>query len=153
MSAAIRAAIVAKLQTVADIGRVHGYERYSATDKTFRELYVTGDTLSGWHVRRVARKEDAAYNQATTTWELRGIRALVDAEASELAFDAVIDGICAAWRDDPTLDGAVLYPRGEEAVVPELVDAGPVLFAGVLCHSARLRLITRHVCPAGRPWD
>lgn len=153
MSAAIRAAIVAKLAAVPGIGRVHAYERYSATDKAFRNLYVTDGVLLGWHVRRVACKEDAAFNQVTTVWELRGVAAIVDAQASELAFDALIDAIRDAWRDDPTLGGAVLYPRSEDAVVPELADAGPVLFAGVLCHSARLKWTTRHAIPAGRPWD
>lgn len=151
--APIRAAIVAKLKSVAGIGQVFGYERYAKTDKDFRELYAANDRVLGWHVRRVARREDAQFNEVMTDWELRGFMSLEDATASELAFDDLVDSICDAWRADPTLDGLVLYPRDTALVVPELADAGPALFAGVLCHSARLKLTTRTVRDAGRPWD
>lgn len=159
--ATIRAAIVAKLKTVAGIGQVFDYERYAKTDKDFRELYAAGERVLGWHVRRVARREDAENNEVMTDWEIRGFMGLEDASASELAFDDLVDAICDAWRADPTLignaspsaRGAVLYPRDNTPVVPELADAGPALFAGVLCHSARLKLTTRTVRDAGRPWD
>ena len=151
--APIRAAIVAKLKTVAGIGQVHAYERYAKTDKDFREIYAANDRVLGWHVRRVARREGAEFNETMTDWELRGFMSLEDAAASELAFDDLVDLIGDAWRADPTLGGLVLYPRDTALVVPELADAGPAMFAGVLCHSARLKLTTRTVRDAGRPWD
>jgi hypothetical protein len=151
--ATIRAAIVAKLQTVSGIGQVYDYERYGKTDKDFREIYAAKDRVLGWHVRRVARREDALNNEVMTDWEIRGFMSLEDAGASELDFDTLIDAIGDAWRADPTLAGVVLYPRDEARVVPELADSGPALFAGVLCHGARLKLTTRHVIDAGRPWD
>jgi len=149
----IRNAIVAKLATVAGIGQVYGFERYGKTDKDFRALYAAGDKVLGWHLRRVARREDALNNEVFTTWEIRGFKGLEDADSSELAFDDLIDAIGDAWRADPTLGGLVLYPRDTALVVPELADAGPAMFAGVLCHSARLKLVTRTVIDAGRPWD
>lgn len=149
----LRTAIVARLQTVADVGAVFDYERYAKDDAAFRALYATGDCLLGWHVRRVARKETGAFNEVLTTWEIRGFMGLEDASASELLFDTLIDRIADAWRADPTLSRLVLYPKDDAGAVPELVDAGPAMFAGVLCHSARLRLVTRHVLDAARPWD
>lgn len=151
--ATIRAAIVAKLKTVAGIGQVYDYERYGKTDKDFREIYAARDRVLGWHVRRVARREAPVFNEVMTDWEIRGFMGLEDAAASELDFDTLVDAICDAWRADPTLGRAVLYPHDNARVVPELADSGPALFAGVLCHSARLKLTTRHVIDAGRPWD
>jgi hypothetical protein len=151
--ATIRAAIVAKLKTVPGIGQVYDFERYGKSDKDFRALYAADDKVLGWHLRRVARKESAIFNEVLTTWEIRGFMGLEDAESSELFFDGLIDAIGDAWRADPTLGKAVLYPQDDGQAVPELADSGPVMFAGVLCHSARLRLVTRHVIDAGRPWD
>lgn len=149
----LRAAIVAQLQAISDVGQVFDYERYAKDDAAFRELYAAGERVLGWHVRRVARKESPDFNEVLTTWEIRGFMALQDAEASELFFDDLIDRIGDAWRANPTMDRAVLYPKDGAEVVPELVDSGPALFAGVLCHGARLRLVTRHVIEATRPWD
>jgi len=48
--ATIRAAIVAKLNTVAGIGQVHNYERFARAEKDFRALYETADLKgSGSH--------------------------------------------------------------------------------------------------------
>ncbi|RIX47486.1 MAG: hypothetical protein D3M94_07375 [Rhodocyclales bacterium GT-UBC] len=149
----LRAAIVAQLQTVVDIGAVYAYERYAKDDAAFREIYAGGTGILGWHVRRVARKEASSTNEVLTTWEIRGFANLQDSEESELQFDELIDRICDAWRSDPRMGNAVLYPGKDIAPVPELVDAGPAMFCGVLCHSARLRLVTRTVIKADRPWD
>lgn len=149
----LRAVIVAQLQAIADIGQVYAFERYAKDDAAFREVYASGERVLGWHVRRVARKESPPFNEVLTTWEIRGFMALQDGEASELFFDDLIDRIGDAWRVAPTLGGAVLYPKDGAEAVPELVDAGPAMFAGVLCHGARLRLVTRHVITASRPWD
>ena len=104
-------------------------------------------------MRRVARREDAKNNEVLTTWEVRGFRGIEDAAETELAFDAVIDVIGDAFRADPTMGRVVLYPADDQQAVPELVDSGPAMFTGVLCHAARLRLVTRHVLDAERPWD
>lgn len=151
----LRAAIAAKLASVANIGVVHEYERYAKDEANFRALYAVGDRLSGWHIRRTARRETAVFNEVLTTWEIRGFMALEDAAATELLFDEQIDRILDAWRADPTLGGAVLYPRDEAGAVPALVDSGPAMFCGVLCHAARLQLETRTArdATAPRPWD
>ncbi|MDR1995145.1 hypothetical protein [Azonexus sp.] len=151
--AILRAAIAAKLASVPGLGQVYNYERYAKSDADFREFYAAGDRLQGWHVRRVARRENAGSNEVLTTWELRGFMSIDDAAASELLFDELIDRILDAWRDDPTLGRAVLYPRDGADPVPQLEDSGPAMFCGILCHSARLKLVTRTVRDAGRPWD
>jgi hypothetical protein len=144
----IRNAIVALLEGVAGIGRVHAYERYATNDRGFRDLYDAGaGKILGWHVRRVATRDDALGVGAmgtTHTWRVVGIRALEDAEASELELDDLVERIRAAGRDDDTLAGAVATITIDQRAGFELVDSGPVMFAGVLCHRVVLKLTTVH---------
>lgn len=146
----IRAAIVATLTAVPDIGRVHDYERYTKQNSDFVELYKDRNTgrINGWNVRRTAKKKKGTapgFPVITTTWRIRGFMAISDADESEKIFDAQIEKICAAFDTDPTLGGVVddATPDTEELGV-QLDESGPVMFAGVLCHGASLRLITIH---------
>lgn len=152
MSAAThRAALLALLQAVPAIGRVHDYQRYAREESAFRSLYVyepaTGPSqLRGWQISRVGVAERTVglgrvLNEHT--WRIRGYMALRDADATETEFDALVEAIRAAFRADPTLGGAsTAEPIGDEDGV-QMRDAGPVLFCGVLCHSALLEVQTR----------
>lgn len=154
----IRAALVAMLQSVPGIGVVHGYERYAADRSNLRALYVaeTGgqEQLLGWFVRRsqfsIARITPGR-RAVTTTWSITGYMALADALATELAMDALVDAITEAHNADPTLGGLVKLRREANPAGVTLEDAGPVMFAGVLCHAVTLRLVTEHNedAPAG----
>lgn len=141
----IRAAIAAWLRAVPGIGAVYEYERYAKDDRAMRQFYALGDGLLGWHVRRVGRVESGDLNEVKTSWEVRGFMSIADAEASELAFDGLIDQVLAFYRADPTLGGVVLWPALDDVCVPEVTDSGPAFFGGVLCHCVKLRLVTRHV--------
>lgn len=149
--ALIRAAIVAKLETVPGIGRVHGYERFADRKSELADLYVAGGQLLGWNVRRIATAETSpAIGRTVVThrWRIRGFMALADEAASEIAFDTLIEAIGDAFRDDDTLGGTVATCIVEEGSAPQagiqVEDSGPVDFAGVLCHAAQLSLATRH---------
>ena len=50
----VRAAIVATMNSVADIGVVHAFERYSANLADLKKLYWSPDhgAVRGWYVRR-----------------------------------------------------------------------------------------------------
>jgi hypothetical protein len=144
-----RAAIVAALQAVPGIGAVHDRERYASQAATLRALYVvqteTGEQLHGWYVRRLAfrvERNGAGMRRVFTTWQLRGFMALQDEAGSELAFDAVIDAVRAAFDADPTIGGAVQSTLFEREVGAQLTASGPVMFAGVLCHAADMTLTT-----------
>lgn len=142
---AIRAAIVAKLNAVPGIGRVHRYERFAATNAKFVELYANGDQILGWHVRRVAAEtKPVSFDHAeeATSWEIRGYASLSDANESEIELDALVEAIRAAFLADDTLGGAVETCSTQSAAGLQLVDSGPVMFAGVLCHGVRLTLRT-----------
>lgn len=146
----IRDAIAAKMATVADIGKVHKYERFAKGEKDFRLLYEHQGQIRGWNIRRLTRAENSQVmgeSNVINRWQIRGFMSMSDADASELVFDGLVEGLCAAFRADETLGGlimsTVIPTMGNLAGLQE-EDSGPVMFAGVLCHSARLILHTWH---------
>lgn len=147
---AIRTAIRDVVAAVANTGVVHTYERYAKDMAALKALYQTAPNgpLCGWYVRRENTREVGIaiprYVEVVQ-WRLQGFMALDDSAASELVFDDSIEGIRDAFRADTHLGGlvtklGVLGATAERGV--QLDDAGPVMFAGVLCHAARIRLTT-----------
>ena len=153
---ALRAWIVDTLEGVESIGRVHDRERYLKRESELARLYVVdtpggGKCLNGWFVRRVSAAGERVGRSRSwrvrTVWLIRGYLALDDALSSELVFDGLIDGMASAFRASLRAAEAEkrLADTGEgESTGLQLEDAGPVMFAGVLCHSARLSLTTTH---------
>lgn len=148
---AIRTAIVATLNSVPDIGIVQPYERYAADLAGLKALYWSAahNQLRGWFVRRMATRESANIQARTVEqvrWRIVGVMGLADATATELTFDDLIEGVRNAFAADETLGGTVdqcTDPSSEDGdSCIQLDDAGPVMFAGVLAHGARLRLTT-----------
>ena len=150
----IRAALVALIAAVPDIGVVNDYERYAERASDMQRLYVAAidgeDQLRGWFVRRVATIEQDISATAggryvvTHTWRIQGYMALSDAKASEKTFDTLIEAVRAALRADISLGGLVSSIETPDQAGLALDESTPVLFAGVLCHSARLSLKTTH---------
>ena len=146
-----RAAIVAALASVPDIGVVHDRERYVKDNAAFATLFLfqpLGGTqhLRGWTLRRSATREHSP-NIARTlnehTWTLRGYLAFNDAEASELVLDDLVEQFRAVVRADPTLGGVCQPgPLDDETDGVQVTDAGAVMFAGALCNSVVLQLKT-----------
>lgn len=144
----IRAAIVAKMETVDDIGRVHGFERYAREQKRFLELYKPElhDEIRGWFVRRVGTVGTSpalTRHSALHRWRISGFMSLDDERQSEVAFDTLIEALRAAFRADETLNGLIGGMSDGRVSGLQLDESQPVSFAGVLCHSARLTLYTR----------
>ena len=146
----IRTALVAVLREVPGIGVVATHQPYARDAQRFRALYLDdAGRLNGWFIRRVGltrRHESRGRTAAITRWRIQGYLALDDEGASELALDGIVDGIAAAVAADPSLGGAVATthdPDSGRAGIA-LDDAGPVNFAGVLAHGARLSLTTLH---------
>ena len=143
----IRDAIAATMNTVAGIGIVHTYERYAKETADFKTLFVTAGALKGWTIRRTVRREISPVrgrNNIENIWAIRGFMGFDDANASEEAFDALIEDVADAFRADETLGGLVASTVVDGLAGIQLDESAPVMFAGVLCHSARLRLGTRH---------
>lgn len=150
---AVRAAIVARLNTVPDVGVVHDYQRYAGDLRKLAALYVTEvggrPQLRGWYVSRVATVETSAVSgsyAATHEWVLRGYMALDDAAESEIVFDRLVEQIREAFRGDDGLGGlvgSIVFDGSEGSTAGVQAQLEPVMFAGVLCHAARLTLRTR----------
>jgi len=147
---AVRAAIAANLAAVPDIGMVHNYERYAKEYDALQALYVTqidgANQLRGWYVRRTGRRQSSpslGRYVITESWLVKGFMALADDTESELVFDALCEAVIEAFRADETLGGAVASTVMDDGTAGLQMDCGPVMFAGILCHSASLTLSTR----------
>jgi hypothetical protein len=151
--APIRAALLALVRAVPDIGQVHDRERYIREEAKFRQLYLvnqasTEPQLRGWWLRRARTQESTlgiGRNVEVHTWHLRGYMALADETSTELVFDGLIEDLRDALRADPTLGGVCEQSPlsdGGNTDGLQLLESGPVLFCGVLCHSALLELRT-----------
>lgn len=149
--AQIRAAILAKLQGVTGIGQVHDYERFAAREADFHALYKETATvrINGWNFFRESTREADLNNgevRRLHTFRLTGFRSLDDADATGKSFDDLVEAIAQAFRADRTLGGLIEDVKnldeefGESGIQVDAIE--PVMFAGVLCHRARLRLVT-----------
>lgn len=151
-----RAALVALLQGIPDIGVVHAYERYASDLKALVTLYTMPPVdgvaaLRGWFVQRRRTTEQRSATRAffdRTEWQIVGYMALKDEDQSEIFFDGLVEQIRAALRADLTLGGVVMRPEKDETAGPT-VEVGPVLFAGALCHKATISVTTKtfHTVP------
>ena len=154
---AAREALLKVLSAVPAIGIVHSRERFASSEAEFRKLYQytlaqaedafgVDPHIRGWYVRRTATTEVNANGRLLSEhrWLIRGYMAFKDAVASELIFDDLVERIRAAVRVDTTLGlpgllgGSIESERGVQ-----VASAGPVMFTGLLCHSAMLELSTR----------
>lgn len=149
--AQIREAIRTKLAAVANVGPVHDFERFARTEKEFQDLYKDGASgrIKGWNFYREATAErdlDSGSVRRVHTWRITGFMSLDDADTTGKTFDDLVDAIATAFRTDRTLGGLVddIKNMSEEDGPSGIqVDAiEPVTFAGVLCHRARLRIMT-----------
>jgi hypothetical protein len=150
----IREAIRVRVAGVANIGRVNDYQRYTEKPSELKALYVASisgsDQLRGWNITRVAKAEryvDLNRWVIDNTWNIRGFMALKDSAASEKTFDSLVEAVCDVFDTNPELiAGAdpVEVILDEDRAGVQVPESGPVIFAGVLCHAARLVLATRH---------
>lgn len=146
----IRDAIAAKVAGVSNIGKVHKFERFAKGEKDFRAMYDHNGQIRGWNIRRIARTETSpalGTLNVVNKWRISGFVSLEDSAESELVFDGLVEGLCAAFRADETLGDLIAGTVLENPNVAglQVEDSGPVMFAGVLCHSARCILYTWHI--------
>ncbi len=149
----IRLAIGVVCKRVPDIGIVQPYERYVKTENKFRALYQVGEEpqreIRGWFIRRGATRR-AAYLRSQVKvehdWQIRGFLGLQDEKASEIIMDGLVESLAREFLRDLSLGGTVDAARDDgQPLGAQLVESGPYMFAGVLCHGVRLDLMTRHV--------
>jgi len=146
-AADIREAIAATLRAIPSIGMVQDYERYAKAMDQLKALYVADGQLRGWFIRREKLTEQGKIQPSSveyTRWRIQGLMAIDDEAKSELTFDSLVEAVRTGFRRNDTLNGTVAQcslPDGSASGI-QIDDAGPVMFAGVLCHGARLSLNT-----------
>lgn len=133
----LRARIKTDLLTVAGIGQVHDYERFSNQPSTFAAFFVSAGHVNGW---TVAVGMDSAWSSTREVDRfyrvmIRGYRVVNDAEASAKTFDEEIDGVMTALENDWHLNHLIENLEGGiEASDPEYR-----VFGEVLCHYIEIK--------------
>ena len=156
--------IVAEVGAVANIGRVHLYQRYAADLAKYLDFFrwTAPDGRSqvrGWVLTREAAREGlgsaassqpggfvpAGVNRRAHTFLLFGVMGLEDGTGSELAFQDLVEAVCDRFRDNRAL--RLLDAQGAprvatlERLQPPRVDAVEARrFGAVLCHAAEIRI-------------
>ncbi|OGL68814.1 MAG: hypothetical protein A3J27_12115 [Candidatus Tectomicrobia bacterium RIFCSPLOWO2_12_FULL_69_37] len=156
--------IAAELEAVADVGRVHLYQRYAADLSKYLDFFRWAapdgrSQIRGWVVTRESAREalgsaassqpggfvPAGVNRRVHTFLLFGVMGLEDGTQSEVAFQDLVEAVCDRFRDNRAL--RLLGPEGEpraatlERLQPPRVDSVEVRrFGAVLCHAAEVRV-------------
>lgn len=144
----VRSAILEVLQAVPDIGKVYERERYSGTSTKLKDFYVVNGELAGGFIRRTGRRRETPDGGhtflVTTTWEIHYFKGFQEATDSERLFDQTLDAIDRAFVLEPTLGDTVDTIMGDDQAGIVLLTSQPAMFAGVLVHYAKMRLMTEH---------
>ena len=134
----IRNEIIETLSEIPDIGKIQPFERYARDPATLKNFYIKEKELCGWYVRRTSVREEAwtsGRNKVFQDWQIVGFMGLSDAEASEILFNAKIDAIRRAFR-------TCALQSADETGYVQVSAIQPVMFCGILCHTAELTLQT-----------
>lgn len=148
---AIRARIKTNLEGVSSLGFVYDYLRWTKDWTSFLSLFKISETVNGVMFHR-----EQTFEKVLTPGEyLRNhmykfyfFYSLDDSAASELTFQGIIEDICDAFRNDPTLnatcetnDPQIGPMTGKTGMQVDKIDNR--LFGSVLCHYAELSLLTQ----------
>ena len=157
-------AILAEISSVAEAGRVHSYQRWSADLGKYLDLFrwEAGSGLNqirGWVLTRERAGEEVAsigsnatggftpagLSRRTHTFLLFGIMSAEDGVGSEVVFQDLIEEICDRFRGDKTLrlldESGAPRVRSLERLQPPQVDLIELrTFGNVLCHYAEIRV-------------
>ncbi len=138
----ILAELKTDLDSVSGIGKVYDYFRASDDLEKARETFQKGRIFHVWMISRFAVDPSDAGTSGLSyrnhEFDLWGYYQIDDSEKSEKTFQALCDTVMDTF--DTT---ANLQPTADSAMVEAaaLLSFDQVLFAGVLCHRARIRLV------------
>lgn len=137
----IRAQIKTELEKISGIGVVHAYERFSRSLAEFFLLMTKTGKINGWMIHRTSTDSTRdVYPLISRSHEFKisALYELDDVNASEVAFQALLDAIFEQFKSNNTLNGTALDsdPVSIDAVNTE--EYGNRLF-----HTAELTLVVR----------
>ena len=141
--AQLRAAIKTELDTVANVGKTHGYERYASDWANFLGHFKDGTGIvRGWTIHRETMAvEINALDQPnmrldqTVAVVLRGYMGLNDSGDTQATFDALLDTVMAAFNGQPSLHADVRLIGPCQLQRNEWRN-----FGGVLCHYCEIAI-------------
>jgi len=141
--ASVRDAAQTIVAGVADIGQVHGYQRYAKNPLDYKALFKDPDsgrircamlTRQGASARRLAHRR----NEVTHTLAVLVLEGVNDGEESESTFRARVEGVRVALDRSETsagaLGGAALSQEPAEVATEEFR-----VFGDVFCHYGVVR--------------
>lgn len=143
----ILADIKSKMESIADIGWVYDYERWSADWGKFLNLFKINinntEQIRGWEITRIAVTEHnrGAYFRHHK-FRINGYMSLRDDIATDKTFQELIEEICITFRAANSPDEAWFYIDGEtpESSPIQVITIEARTFGGVLCHYAEIML-------------
>ena len=104
----VRTALTAKVAGVSGVNKVYDYRRYWTDEATFVTKTVTSSKVQWWTVslkRRTLVDSASLEGIVYFTFEILGFYGLVDADASEKTFHALVEDVCEALSGDLELGG------------------------------------------------
>ena len=150
--ATIRPQIKALIESVAGVGVVHDYERYSADPATVLAFFQTveGQPLKGWFFKLARRDEFTKSNKRSLlvyTFDVSALYSEADAAATEKTFTDLIMAVCDKFRLLANVTLAGTCERTDTEAGPLAgrtglqVDSIEYLrLSGTLVHFARMKL-------------
>lgn len=143
--------LIAILEAVDGIGNVYEFPQHSAFIEKHKELFVTDENkFHVWWPSRVGWEATGGLSAQVFrrhTIELIGHYALSNSNESEKEFQSVIENIANRFdrRSNFSLDDTI------DQHLPAQMEKSDVMFAGVLCHKAIIRITAED--EATQPWS
>lgn len=104
--ATIRAQIKTVVEGVTGVGTVHDWQRHSRSWATLKALYTSSGTVNSFTLYRVScatERDTMPTLLRSHVFKIDGIRELDDANASEKTFQALLDALFTAFKNNQTL--------------------------------------------------
>lgn len=143
----IRDAIVARVNTIANIGKVYGYTRQVADWSAYLNLFTSTiggvKQVRGWEVSWDGVPEtDADMGRfggsiETYSFTIRGKQGLDDSAATEQTFDDLIEAIRSDLRSQSNLGVLAVHVGSIQVTVPVIDNRQ---FGSVLCHFCEINV-------------
>lgn len=137
-------AVVARINTVSNVGQVHPRWRYSATwDVFLDQMKSSGGDILGWMVTLPqidSLPSSFGANERLYSIEVFGIQKVYDGDNTEASFLALTEAVMDALdgRKDFALSNVIDYSIG-----PTSAKFDNRMFGSVLCHSVQLTVPVR----------
>jgi len=138
----VRTEVASILGDVSNIGVVHSYFRWGKDRQFFENNFQSGSKISMFQIHRRSATETqtglggtgGAFNQLLQV-EIEGFYSVDDSAESQKAFDLLVDGILAEFREHYTLNGSALNTNPANLEASDFITVG-----NTLCHHCVIML-------------